>query len=132
MNDFFLIVRGIASDRVMHKIAMEMNYNKQEKLSKFVFFDYSDFDVPLNTKFSYLCELGNRKNVYSFCGKIVMATQGWGVYYTSIPLGHKSVCDVLFDQESYSLITSKIPIVDTWTRLNSTFLLSTTPAPVRV
>jgi hypothetical protein len=127
MENFNLRIQGIASGGVIQRLVNELSYHVEMPCSLFLFFMYSDFDIPLNTDFFYLCEQNAATIEHKFFCKIIMATQGWGKYYTQIPRGHKSVCHVVFDEKSLALITMKIPVVDTWTTLHPNFILSTHP-----
>jgi hypothetical protein len=125
MHNFFVKVQGILSDNSKRKILSAVN--KQETDGEtccLIFVDYSDFDIPVGERFLYLIELSDSKNAIKIDGKLIMVTQNQGLLLESIPKGHKTICQVCFDKNSYEMIMSKIPILDTWQSPLQTYLLS--------
>jgi len=89
----------------------------------FFFADYSDFEVPIGSKFSLLKKIDGVGHSYSIDGQLVMVTQQFFKPFDYVPQGWKTILEIKFDTRSLELIKSKLGVSDSWGR--NAFLLYT-------
>jgi hypothetical protein len=110
-----LTIRG----RVSSEFTARWENFRHEKIgnnSAVFFCDYSDFDIPLNTKFNSL-QMGD-VSIYSGTMKLKAVTQEFFKSFDSVPQGWKTICEIEFSTPPYQLI-SRIPIIKDWYDENS-------------
>jgi|GEM_PF-1410173 len=123
MSDFFLIIQGFLSPGSQQKILSATGKKDITADCRLLFFDYSEFDVPVGELFSTLTNKESGES-YKINGELKFITQNQGRQLDWIPKGHKTICEVCFDKESLDIIISKIPFVDSWTILPVRYVLS--------
>jgi hypothetical protein len=91
-----------------------------------LFIDFSYFEAPLGFKFYYFLENSKEgTSHFPFNGTLQLVTQQWGLpFVEGIPEGHKTLCSVKVDAKSLELLSSTIPIADSWEYQEKIFLLS--------
>ena len=121
----FVRVYGIASKSVEKLIATGMRNWPTNSKNCILFVDYSDFDIPLGTKFTLFAEneLGNK--LHDISAKLIQVTQQWIKPYNQIPEGHKTICEIELDEQSGNLLRLMLPTVNTWYAAKERFLLGT-------
>ncbi len=126
MNDVFVRIHGLVSYTSMEKLYSKLGIKKSSGNELLIFLDYSYFDIPMEFNFSYLLEISTTQISFPIIkGVIKYVTQQWGLPFSKgIPSGHTTICSIEFDAASIELLQSKIPVVDSWTSLDKTYLLS--------
>jgi hypothetical protein len=89
----------------------------------FLFADYSDFEIPIDSKFSLLKKIDAASPSYSIDGQLVMVTQQFFKPFDCVPQGWKTILEIKFDTQSLELIKSKLGVSDSWG--SNAFLLYT-------
>jgi hypothetical protein len=113
MSKFFLTIQGIASEATQAKILSAVNKIHIPRNCLLVFCDYSDFDIPIGSRFVTLT-LSRDKESHEVKAELKFVTQNQGILFDAIPKGHRTICEICFDDASLKLMTSKIPKVDSW------------------
>jgi len=76
--------------------------------------DYSDFEVPIGTKFNLLKKMDATDTSYSIDGQLTMVTQQFAKPFDCIPKGWKTIVEIRFDSASLELIKSRMKLIDSW------------------
>jgi len=123
--DKFVRVEGIVSKSVEKLLISSLGKWPIYSNSLILFFNYSDFDIPMGAKFLYLVDNESREIMYPIQGEIVQITQSFLKPFDEIPHGHKTICEIKLDEDSLKLLRSKLPVVDAWGITRKMFLLAT-------
>ncbi|HEV3413398.1 MAG TPA: hypothetical protein VG101_13030 [Puia sp.] len=123
--DIFVRVYGIASKSVERLIVNAMKNWPMNSKNLILFVDYSDFDISIGTEFTIFAEDIHGNKLHAINGKLIQVTQSWCKPFDQIPKGHKTVCEIEFDEQSANLIRSKLPTVESWSTPERRFLLGT-------
>jgi hypothetical protein len=123
LMDTFVRVYGIASKSVKGLIVNAMKNWPMNSRNLILFVDYSDFDISIGTEFTLFAEDIHGNKLHAISGKLVQVTQSWCKPFDQIPKGHKTVCEIEFDEQSANLIRSKLPTVGSWSTPERRFLL---------
>jgi hypothetical protein len=124
MNTFVRIF-GIASKKVEKLLYDEMGNWPKTPNSCILFVDFSDFDIPIGTKFTLFAEDEYGNVLHNINGSLVQVTQSFLKPFDEIPKGHKTVCEIELDAQSVSLLRSKLPTINSWYEGKERFLLGT-------
>ena len=90
-----------------------------------LFVDFSDFNIPIGAKFTLFAEDEHGRMLHNIDGELVQVTQSFLKHFDQIPKGHKTICEIKLDEQSLSLLLSKLPIVESWYVGERKFLLGT-------
>ena len=136
----FVRVFGIVSEDSKRKMFNRINENLEKRKGQIkkrvdadspncclFFIDYSDFDIPIGTEFLYFIDPTNFENTIRINGRLTMVTQNFGILYENIPSGHKTMCQICFDDVSFTTVTDRLAVQDGWYIPQKTYLFSTTP-----
>ena len=119
----FLRIHGIVSQKSCKKVLSVMNRDLINPYRILLFADYSDFEVPIGTKFTLLKKMDAADTSYFIDGELTMATQQFAKPFDCIPKGWKTIIEMHFDTTSFDLVKSKIRVIDSWD--TNTFLMCT-------
>lgn len=123
--DKFVRVEGIVSKSVEKLLISSLGKWPIYSNSLILFFNYSDFDIPMGAKFLYLVDNESKEIMYPILGEIIQITQSFLKPFDEIPHGHKTICEIKLDEDSLKLLRSKLPVVDAWGSTRKMFLLAT-------
>jgi hypothetical protein len=126
MNDVsnkFVRIYGIASKKVEKLLRDNLKRWPSSAHSCTLFVDYSDFDIPMGTNFTFFSEDEQGNKSHRVNGKLIQITQSWLKPFDQIPSGHKTICEIELDEASLTLLQSKLPTVDSWSKVEKRFLL---------
>ncbi len=126
MNDFFVRVLGIASKKSEKQLSHKLEFSFAHDNSCLMFLDYSNFDIPFGQKFFYFIEARGPEEIFTINAEIKMISQEFGLLYERIPRGHRTICEILVDKQSYELLKARTPVIDYWEILDGVYLLADT------
>jgi hypothetical protein len=126
MNKIFVRILGLVSIETLQILNAEFPVFPLLKYEKFLFIDYSEFDIPVGYEFKFM--IRKTETPFPCSAQIKMVTQAWGKEFKEgIPSGHKTIVRFLFDFDSVKLINLMIPVVDSWQILEPQILFSNDP-----
>lgn len=124
----FIRIYGIASKSIEKMLLSAMGSWPINSRSCIVFVDFSDFDIPIGARFALFAENEDDGTVHKIAGELVQVSQSFLKPFTHIPKGHKTICEIKFDDQSFNLLRSKLPIISSWYDSERRFLLGTNNA----
>jgi len=124
--DAFVRVFGMVSKGVEKQLFQAMGNWPANSNSCILFVDFSDFDIPIGTKFSFFATDLQGKDLHNINGKLVQVTQSFFIPFDEIPKGHKTICEIVLDEPSLNLLRSNLPTVSSWHDGEKKYLLGIT------
>lgn len=111
---FQIVMSGIASVSSMRILerGLKRDYNRTSTLDFFCL--YSEYEILVGSTFktfrSFKTDLSIKVNA-----KLIDVTQQWGLPYDRIPLGHRTLARIEFeDEESVFAIKREMPVIYRW------------------
>src|ERR1700753_3049115 len=107
---------GIVSEEVLGKVDKGFSIFSETPVNKMfihLFCSFSDFEIPLGTTFDALYNQ-TKDQIYKINLKLISVTQNWAKPYSSVPLGHKTICRFAGSARDIAIIENEMPVIDAW------------------
>jgi len=102
-------IKGLVSDTVKEKCTC-IDFLIVDTNHLMLFANYSDFEIPLNQKFTILKE---DKKEYAISASLIGVTQQFNKVFDSIPMGWKTIIVLRLDEGDFDKLKS-LPAIDNW------------------
>jgi len=120
---FEIIMSGIVSASSIRILEKGLKRQCDRTLSLDFFCLYSEYEIPIGSNFTSIRNLKTGLSV-KIQGRLVDATQQWGLSIDCIPSGSRTLARIEFEnEESVIFIKKEMPIIDRWEDSSYNFAL---------